>query len=530
MEQLSKLKPGDVLDQVDLGSYVLAMAKGVAEAQKALDDNTVGLLGTFSQPIAGLAGKSLLQLGLSPAFYHFRSATISASVSMSIRVRQEFEIGVHVGFGQSQGSSSTSTSSAQQASSANSSLTFEDHFTAKSSTGTQGMEAIDSYSSSNDSSHFVLGERVALASSAKAGLQSDRLVRYDSTAELYVVPAAAEKHWAVIGLAGGSTATDSFNISAANPSQPGVTGSAEDLATALKTDLIAKSYAVYILTAVPGSDDLRKVLFTTNSYLVKSAGDQARLRALAHIAAAIPNSLTVTGYTDGVGPADYNKRLSELRAQSVAAILRANGATVSAIAGVGEQGVTSQSADQARRKAEVGFTSALSRCYLYIEGSTPFDPQIGSNSWYLTKGDYDSDGIGVLGKTAVANAASLVTQLNSISVIEAQAIGELVYLTNSATSSSQAATVRVYKEQSSSQQTEQTTDLGLTEDASSSSSGAQGFGKQAKTASAFAASVDARFSRMFDVSMSGNMSIAAELVCIPAPPEFLQLIKDYLGD
>jgi hypothetical protein len=98
-EQLDHLKPGDVLVQAELATYIGAMGLGIAEAQRAMDDNTVDQLAAFVLPQPGLGGQSLIQIGLMPAFYHFRSATLSCSVSMSLQVRQDIGADASLGGG-----------------------------------------------------------------------------------------------------------------------------------------------------------------------------------------------------------------------------------------------------------------------------------------------------------------------------------------------------------------------------------------------------------------------------------------------
>ncbi|WP_108263265.1 hypothetical protein [Mangrovicoccus ximenensis] len=46
---------------------------------------------------------------------------------------------------------------------------------------------------------------------------------------------------------------------------------------------------------------------------------------------------------------------------------------------------------------------------------------------------------------------------------------------------------------------------------------------------AVGASVDVRFSRQFEMNVTGNSAISARLVSIPAPPQFLETIKTYLA-
>ena len=45
---------------------------------------------------------------------------------------------------------------------------------------------------------------------------------------------------------------------------------------------------------------------------------------------------------------------------------------------------------------------------------------------------------------------------------------------------------------------------------------------------AIGASLDVRFSRQFESNITGNSSISARLVSIPAPPQFLETIREFL--
>jgi hypothetical protein len=46
---------------------------------------------------------------------------------------------------------------------------------------------------------------------------------------------------------------------------------------------------------------------------------------------------------------------------------------------------------------------------------------------------------------------------------------------------------------------------------------------------AVGASVDVRFGRQYEMNVTGNSAISARLVSIPAPPQFLETIKDFLS-
>jgi hypothetical protein len=46
---------------------------------------------------------------------------------------------------------------------------------------------------------------------------------------------------------------------------------------------------------------------------------------------------------------------------------------------------------------------------------------------------------------------------------------------------------------------------------------------------AFGATLDVRYSRQFEMTVTGNSAISARLVSIPAPPQFLEAIRAYLA-
>src|SRR5690606_13707856 len=50
------------------------------------------------------------------------------------------------------------------------------------------------------------------------------------------------------------------------------------------------------------------------------------------------------------------------------------------------------------------------------------------------------------------------------------------------------------------------------------------------TTMAFGGTLDVRDARKFELDVTGNSSISARLVSIPAPPEFLDTIRSYLKD
>jgi outer membrane protein OmpA-like peptidoglycan-associated protein len=514
-ERLDHLKPGDVLAQAELATYIGAMGLGIAEAQRALDGNSLSQLGEFVKPLPGVPGLSLIQLGLLPAFYHFRSATLSCSISMSLQVRQQLEAGVAIGAG----SSSTMTKKVVTGSKVI--KTFADEIVVsktskvKATQNTSGMKAIHSYSEQNTATgeYFALAERASVTAASNFSASATSLAQYDSQAALFVVSPGAGLQWAVVRIDPASVVSD-----------PAVKG--------------------FILSSGTTSQ-LGEVRFDNDSYAVTNAGgvDYAqRLRALAAIIkVANLTSISITGHTDGIGPTAYNLRLSTLRAEAVKDVLRANqvpAAAIGAVSGTGEQGAVDNVANPALRNVTVSMS--LSASYIYLEETTAGALTLylqahppASATDILVQGSYPAAANVQNGTTTVSTAttaAALATAINNAagSTVEASDVGELVYLTNKTGSSTTVADVTVYAKDESGFTQDETTNFDQKVESSSSSTTTQVTEKDVKRASAIGFSLDARYARSFDLSMSGNMSIAAEMVSIPAPPEFLKFVNENL--
>ena len=99
------------------------------------------------------------------------------------------------------------------------------------------------------------------------------------------------------------------------------------------------------------------ILFDTNKTELKPEADQT-LTQLAAILKKYPKDrLQVRGYTDDVGTAAYNKKLSERRAESVKSFLASNGVNDTQVTAVGEGEIASAeksaTARQANRKVQI---------------------------------------------------------------------------------------------------------------------------------------------------------------------------------
>lgn len=111
MPDVTELTPGQVLADAEIAEFIKAMGLGIAEAQRALDENSVNQIPIFTQAQPGLGGRSLLDLGLSPAFYHFQSADMSVSLNISLRIQKNTGFDLGLNFGLNDAKTTTSANS-----------------------------------------------------------------------------------------------------------------------------------------------------------------------------------------------------------------------------------------------------------------------------------------------------------------------------------------------------------------------------------------------------------------------------------
>lgn len=97
---LSEYSPGAQLQSLPINDMILSFAKGIAEAQWAMDELTINKI----KDMAGGDDASLLQQGFSPAFYTFEESVLEIRMEISMRVEEEIAVGVDVHVGTDQGS------------------------------------------------------------------------------------------------------------------------------------------------------------------------------------------------------------------------------------------------------------------------------------------------------------------------------------------------------------------------------------------------------------------------------------------
>ncbi|MEL6536536.1 MAG: OmpA family protein [Bacteroidota bacterium] len=95
MSAIDKFKEAaTILQEADVSDIISSLAIGIATAQKQLDENSIKQTLALADSSKNIQGRSLLELGFSPAFYHFQYADVHASVNLKMRLNTSFSLGI----------------------------------------------------------------------------------------------------------------------------------------------------------------------------------------------------------------------------------------------------------------------------------------------------------------------------------------------------------------------------------------------------------------------------------------------------
>jgi outer membrane protein OmpA-like peptidoglycan-associated protein len=535
MEQtdLSKLNPGDVLKEVDLGSYIAAMGLGVAQAQKALDENAITQLVELSRPVEVLKGKSLLQLGLLPAFYHFRKATLTASISMSLKVSRSLSVGGGLD------GKSDSTVQAKRTKASASFKQFVTNFAVNEttaiavthSTGMSALKKIQSYAqtSSDEKKIYTIADRAKVMNLENA--TATGLVSLNREAAIVAVR-TADTVWQLWRFKEGATEQSNFSVTPlVNPiplhGNPGV----------MADELVKKVNEASAGTATAKIDPSDTMVYFDFSLHDVRKKDEVLLRAIAHLWKAKYSSsdITLTGHTDRKGPPEYNVKLGMKRAEAAKAVLVAYGVAGEKInvLSKGESEATIDEGDaqadrQVDRRVQIQIGS-LDALHVYLEGLSlseigSIDGALVGNG--LVAREKNSNAGQFVGQTA-KTAEEVVQTLQSSQSHEAshESGSELVYLTNKQGATEDVYELDVYSTSAEGMTFSKNSAFADAKSSSLSESEVSNLTKETNRTTAVAANFDVRYAKTNEVSMTGNMSVSAELVSVPPPEAFIEFIR-----
>jgi outer membrane protein OmpA-like peptidoglycan-associated protein len=585
MPDIEDMTPGQVLAEASVADFIKALGLSIAEAQKALDENSVNQMGEFITPREGLGGKSLLDIGLMPAFYHYQHADISCSMQLSLRVEKNIGVGVNIGGSFSDTTTSRDSSATSETSTTSGSTTATSTRSAElrinvASTGALTVGG-DSFNLSGDSPRA----RIEALSDAIRGREDiTRAIPIEECTLIDPVPTTSAPAERVVcsanavafvggGFDRGFIRIDRNPRVADSPESYRLNGSLTvPVERVTGTDDEAKlAYARNVAAAIDATAFSARLIeagkyfaalsFDVDKAIIKPENDAPLLGFAAFLKATGVACRTV-GYASTTGTNTYNQTLSEERARAVRNRLIANGVPPAQLPAPEARGE-----DRWNREGFEGTEIEAHRIVeLYLDGDDHFiwvdgDPsnaldavtpnQIGGNDsgengWIYVYDAVDLSGLagqtvtiksqtftlsgtaagGHSANSAEAFAHNLATAVNANASVgvEASAAGNVTNLCNEGDN------YRLILVTSSTRNIELSGTSGVTvttafSRTSSSSGTRENTGNRTV---AVGASVDVRYGRQFEMNVTGNSSISARLVSIPAPPQFLETIKEFL--
>lgn len=584
MADYDDMTPGEVLADASVADFIASLGRGIADAQQELDRNSIEQLDSFTERLDGLGGKSLMELGFSPAFYHYQHADLSCSLNIRLKVEKEtgFDLGITGAFGQTDSSREGSASSSTETASGSRtevSLRTADIELENASAGSLQING-DTYQS--DADDGFMDRASDLAEQLRSGdlvdavqvLRKPSDLSIDSDADPERV-AIGKNTVAFLARAhpGGLIRLDSNEETTIRLSDE------HEVTVSAKDDLAAFADAVgdaienlsgFKALVLPPEKTWLKVEFKLDSADVPE-DDHLMLDNVAWLLEEVPAlNLELVGHADRTGHEDwskafkqsYNMDLSKQRAEAVEEVVRAFGPELggSRINATGEGEARAVEDDnpvnhQADRVVEIAPADDQA-AYILVESEADElddvapDRKDGSdgNGWLglfsaRSLDDLDGDTVTIEGEpfslsgdpvagadehSPEAFARNLADAVNNKTGFDvaANARGRVCHLAPSADA------IQLHLVTTSRSDIQMASSDGVTvqEQFSRASSEREVRQRTGNRTVAVGASVDVRYSRQFELDVTGNSSITARLVSVPAPPEFLDTIREFLKD
>ena len=603
MADYDGLTPGQVLADASVAEFISQLGLGIAAAQRALDENSVDQISEFITPREGLGGRTLLDLGLSPAFYHFQHADISCSLQLNLRVQKDLSLGLNL-----TGSyNDTTTRDETQAESATTTESGSETRTetrtaqvniAASSTGalsvggqTFQLTGADALTRIRDLQRRLNTTDGTGVGRALVALEPQPLtITTDANDPPPAPPKVAIGPNTVAFVGGGhgrgiiqidSDGPTSFTLNAATPVT--VTTTAQGSVAAHAAHAVTQIEAAgYDVRAIGPDAPVGGAYFDTGMHHIatnppdlntRNANTDANLLHLAHCIRDRNLQVTVEGFADaqpfrGATPgqsAQSNRDLGDRRAQAVRDRLVANGAPAGNIT------ITPSRGDaDARAAGGPGNNIEFRRAEVRVVGRTawwlfvkqrPSGPnldgvvpdlrsgamvgQSGNGFIYLYAGGAlalsgrsvtvegtgyalrGAAGGGFASGAAEAYAFNLAADVNANAAATYTASAEA----NVVTLLRKSQPIRIDLVTAETRQIAISGTSGVTVTREFTRTETRSLTRQntGNRAVAFGATLDVRYSRQFEMTVTGNSAISARLVSIPAPPQFLETIRAYLA-
>lgn len=580
---IEKMTPGQILADASVAEFIKAMGLSIAEAQKALDLNSLAQVGAYVEKRPGLGDKSLLQLGLSPPFYHYQHADLTVSMQLTMKVGEASAFGIggklDLGFGSG---GPQAPANAREAQVTLKSLPASATVDGKKSdaTGDDLEAAAESLAKALRTPAGKFERAYVDAQHTKAPFKLDpdtakNPIKTDTGVAFY---AAGEASVGVIRIVATPTANTSEDFTLATGKVATVKSQANELlyARAVVSQINAlggfkaKLLRDPVGSTLPiGGGTLGLALFDTGSAALKPDA----IAELTLVARTLKDSgavVDVVGFTDTMSTDASNLDLGKRRAEAVAQYLTKNGVAASQIrktetrgeASWKAKGATDEISNQQFRRAEVLLADSNDLLIVVDSAGTQLQatptPDKTANgatgNGFIIVRHFAAQAVDATAVKVGASDTSVAISGTAVSAgggnfaadtPEAYAFN----LTRDVNAGSATHGVRATRQGGVvsfvdakdvvvvNLVTLSANDIALSADGGASvtkalakiEAGPTASGDKPKISVAVGLAVDYRTSRQFEQSVNGNSSISARIVAVPAPVEFLDEIKTFLA-
>ncbi|MFN2331487.1 MAG: OmpA family protein [Halomonas sp.] len=571
MADYDSLTPGEVLADASVAEFIKELGLGIAKAQTALDENSVKQMEAFTRAREDLGDRTLLELGLMPAFYHYQHADVSVSLQLRLEVgkRDEFGFAANARFDSGGQSSSQSSSSETETASG---------------TRSEMRQARLSYQASSQGALAVAGNQVtptgedplarlrSLRDLLTAGDEVETVVFQRPTRELAITTDASPDRVVVTSRSVAFLRTPHANGLIAihdNAATEYVLNGETTVSTSAQADLPA--YAAHVEAQIdaaggfsttlhpPRPDDQPsfRVTFDTGEAEFQQDEHRRHLLELARAFAAMGTSLRIEGLTDRVGSAADNLLLGTARGQFVYDFLVENGvdpnniqlATSRGEGRAGDADADDGVPDQDWRVTRI-FTpgrdyywlslrstggATLSNVspdriaspgtqngFVFLWATQPMN--LSGNSVIIDGETFPLSGAAGGGQavgTAEAHAHNLSVAINGTESLRASRLGHVVQVSRA----TDVFEVTLFSRSSRALSLTGSEGLTVTEQFTRTRSAQTESREGQNTTMAVGVTVDKRESRQFNMAVTGNSQISARLVSVPPPELFVEAIR-----
>lgn len=594
MPDYENYTPGQILADASVADFIGSLGLSIADAQFQLDKNSINLISEYAQPREGLNNQSLLQLGLSPAFYHYQYADLSCEMDLRIKIEKHDEAGIVAYFNSDKTSNNNSNQSENQSSEESSNRNQYDLREASltitaASSGAVTINNKDYVLSGSSPAEKLENLQDALTGDPASGV--NRLLYQLEEPQPFVITTTASSNHVLttqrsITFLGGGFDKAIIRISKNEPTEF-VLNNADDIKVATTEQASLELYATHVRDAIreknydaeivsaDASAPVYNVYFATGKHKPQHSGDYENIALIAKFLVSSGQSVELEGYADRQVHAsagttqsrNLNEVLGNNRANEVKKILMDNGVASNKIIikpSRGQKAAETEQPngainDQNYRKVSLSIQGRHQHWILVstksggpkLDDVTPApendNPLTGTTNRFIyvyqnATLDLNDKTVTIDGKTY--NLSGAATNGFAVNSPEAYA-KNLANLINADETNVQASAthnivslardtdkfnVILVSKSTENLEVKGSSGVTVTEQFSRSSSRNAFQSSTEDRRIAYGATVDARTKRKFEMEISGNSKISARLVAIPAPVEFLDAIRRYLED